>query len=217
MKRTIFFLTILFYLLSSYSAYAQDNMVWFHYFNKFKLSYKFSIDSDIGYRNDFHDLARWQFRSGLKYDLTEDFNIRAGIMYVQGQSTNQELRFYQDLIYKARIGEVIIANRLRFEEQYFPTLNKTSYRLRFNPMMKFSTEIGLLSAGVEPFINLDGFKVSSNRMYFGITRYFTKNTLITLQYIRESSYSRTEVDTINSSHMIRIKIDHMLNPLRIVK
>ncbi|WP_281612994.1 DUF2490 domain-containing protein [Flammeovirga sp. SubArs3] len=215
MKHILYSLIFLIKILFSFSSYGQDNMMWIHYFNKFNLSYKYSIDSDIGYRNNFDDIKRWQFRSGLKYDIKESLNIRVGVMYVDGHRSNQELRFYQDILQKTKIGEVILSGRLRFEEQLFLQKNLNNNRVRFNPMAKLSTGLGLLSFGIEPFIQLSNFSISNNRWYLGITRYTKKNTLITIQYIRERNYSNSELNFVQSNHMIRIKIDHVINPLRL--
>ncbi|MBD0405322.1 DUF2490 domain-containing protein [Flammeovirga sp. EKP202] len=215
MKPRIISLTILLTFLKLTVSYGQDQIAWFHYFNKMNLSYKFSIDTDLGYRSDFEGMERWQIRSGLKYDIIENVSVRAGVMHVQGTQSASELRFYQDLMHKEDFSSFTFSLRVRFEEQYFPQLDQTNYRVRYNPMIKFSTSAGLISLGCEPFINLDSFQVTNNRWYFGITRYAFKNTLITLQYIKENSYSNTEIDRFNSPHMIRIKIDHSINPIRI--
>lgn len=217
MKPTIFSFTIVLLLLGSTSIYGQDQIAWFHYFNKMNLSYKYSIDTDIGYRNDFQSMERWQIRTGLKYNLNEDFNIRAGIMHVQGTHADNELRLYQDFLHKTTFSDFHFSHRLRFEEQFFPMINQSNYRVRYNPMVKFSTGIGAVTLGVEPFINLNPFKITNNRIYLGITRYTFKNTLVTLQYIREGSYANSEMNRLNSSHMIRIKIDHSINPIRFKK
>lgn len=100
MKPRIISLTILLTFLKLTVSYGQDQIAWFHYFNKMNLSYKFSIDTDLGYRSDFEGMERWQIRSGLKYDIIENVSVRAVVMHVQGTQSASELRFYQDLMHK---------------------------------------------------------------------------------------------------------------------
>ncbi|AZQ65143.1 DUF2490 domain-containing protein [Flammeovirga pectinis] len=209
------FIPLLFTFFSS-DLFGQD-ILWLHYFNRYKLSYKFSIDSDVGYRQYFDDNGgnRGQIRSGLRYDVSDRFYIRGGFMYVNGSRSNEEFRFYQDFVYNIPFNVFTLTQRVRFEEQFFEN-SKKKYRLRYNPSLKFSTFFGYCTLGCEPFFTLNdnNSKISSNRVYIGVTRRAYKNILITLQYINERSYSIPTEGYINESNMVRIKISHVIHPLK---
>ncbi|KXX70486.1 hypothetical protein AVL50_08625 [Flammeovirga sp. SJP92] len=179
------------------------------------MTYKFSVDSDIGYRTDLFGQERWQYRSGIKYQATNNLQLRAGVMYVHGNSPRTEFRPYQDIIINNRINSLIISNRVRFEQQVFNNA-PTNFRIRYNPTLKVPTQLGVLSIGTEPFINTnswDEIRITSNRIYFGVSRNMMKNTMITLQYINEKTFTSSEISPFEQTHFIRLKIDHKIHPL----
>ncbi len=199
-----------------HNSFTQD-ILWLHYFNQYKLSYKFSIDSDIGYREYFSEGNRGQIRSGLRYDITENMYVRAGVMLVDGTQVRQELRPYQDFVMKTRFNAFTLSQRVRFEEQFFGDNAQTKVRLRYNPSIKYSSSFGYLTFGIEPFIalNENDFRIASNRMYVGITRRAYKNIFVTLEYINERGYKRNERQHINETNLIRVKINHVIYPLKV--
>lgn len=197
-----------------YYSFAQD-ILWLHYFNQYKLSYKFSIDSDVGYREYFGEGNRTQFRSGLRYDINENIYVRGGLMYVDGTQVRQELRLYQDFVMNTRFNAFTISQRVRFEEQFFGDYSSTKVRLRYNPSIKYSSKYGFLTFGFEPFITLnEGIRIGSNRTYFGITRRAYKNIFVTLEYINERGYKRNERYHVNETNLIRLKVKHVIHPLK---
>lgn len=208
--------TLTVFLLSSNVTFGQDDILWLHYFNRYKLSYKFSIDSDIGYRFYFPEGDRWQVRSGLRYDINENMYVRGGLMYVTGSAARQEIRPYQDFVINSRFSAFTVTQRVRLEEQFFEGNTATKIRLRYNPSIKFSTFFGFCTLGAEPFVVLNDqqSRIASNRLYIGVTRRAYKNILVTLQYINERSYTKVENSFVNESNIIRIKVAHTIKPLR---
>lgn len=205
-----------FLLFGSLQSFGQD-ILWLHYFNRYKLSYKFSIDSDIGYRQYFPEGNRTQIRSGLRYDINENMYVRSGLMYVNGNISREEVRPYQDFVINSRFSSFTFTQRIRLEEQfYIKNSSTTKIRLRYNPSIKFSTFFGFCTFGCEPFFVLNDSKslVTSNRLYIGLTRKAYKNILVTVQYINERSYKKAEHSFINESNMIRIKVAHTIHPLK---
>ncbi|KXX66839.1 DUF2490 domain-containing protein [Flammeovirga sp. SJP92] len=203
-------------VIATSKSFAQDDFLWLHYFNRYKLSYKFSIDSDVGYRSYFPEGERWQGRSGLRYDINDNFYVRGGVMFVGGSVARFEFRPYQDFVINSRVSFLTITQRVRFEQQMFFDGTDTRFRLRYNPSVKFSTFLGYCTLGVEPFfvLNNPNSRVASNRMYVGLTRKAYKNVFVTLQYINERSYTKEESSFINESNIIRLKVSHTIKPLR---
>ncbi|MBD0400646.1 DUF2490 domain-containing protein [Flammeovirga sp. EKP202] len=218
MTKTICHLIIGFVIvvITTNKSFAQDDILWLHYFNRYKLSYKFSIDSDVGYRFYFPEGERWQARSGLRYDINDNFYVRGGVMFVAGDAAREEFRPYQDFVFNSRLSIFTFTQRVRFEEQIFFDGTDTRFRLRYNPSVKFSTFFGYCTLGAEPFFVLNDPKsrVASNRLYIGLTRKAYKNVFVTLQYINERSYTKAESSFINESNMIRVKVSHTIKPLR---
>ncbi|NLR93968.1 DUF2490 domain-containing protein [Flammeovirga agarivorans] len=211
------YLVFLLTLISASDLFGQD-FLWLHYFNKYKLSYKFSIDSDFGWRQYGNpEEYRGQFRTGLHYDLSDVSYVRGGIMYVNGTVAAEEIRYYQDFVYKFRIGDVTVQQRVRFEEQTFTDPERDfRFRLRYNPAVKFPSPIGQFTLSAEPFFTLTdpNSRVSSNRLLVGLTNKVYKNISLSIQYINERSYTKAETNFIDEAQMIRIKIDHVIHPLK---
>lgn len=210
-------LIIIFSFAISNELFAQD-YIWFHYFNRYKLSYKFSIDSDIGWREYFDaERYRGQIRSGLRYDINANMYARGGIMYVNGSVASEEIRFYQDYVYSFKIKDITIQQRIRFEQQTFtdPTKN-FNFRIRYNPALKFHSPIGHWTLAAEPFVSVkkDGSYIGANRLLVGIKNKIYGNVHLTLQYINERAYSKAETGYIAENQMIRVRIDHVIHPLR---
>ncbi|OHX64083.1 hypothetical protein NH26_20980 [Flammeovirga pacifica] len=197
--------------------FAQD-FIWFHYFNRYKLSYKFSIDSDFGWREYFDsERYRGQFRSGLRYDINSNMYARAGFMYVDGSVASQEIRFYQDYVYSFKLHDITIQQRIRLEQQTFTDPNKNfNFRIRYNPAIKFPSPIGQWTLAAEPFVSVkkDGSYIGANRLIVGVKNKIYGNVHFTLQYINERAYNRVETGYINETQMIRVRIDHVIHPLR---
>ncbi|NME71307.1 DUF2490 domain-containing protein [Flammeovirga aprica] len=206
----------IFVVIAANKSFAQDDILWLHYFNRYKLSYKFSIDSDVGYRSYFPEGERWQGRTGLRYDINDNMYVRGGVMYVAGSAARQEFRPYQDFVFNSRVSIFTITQRVRFEQQLYFDGTETRFRLRYNPSVKFSTFLGYCTFGCEPFfvLNEESSRVASNRLYVGITRKAYKNVFVTVQYINERSYNKAETSFLDESNMIRVKVSHTIKPLR---
>ncbi|KXX70487.1 DUF2490 domain-containing protein [Flammeovirga sp. SJP92] len=218
MKKIISCLSfLLVFFLSQTNVIAQDHVLWLHYFNTYKLSYRFSLDSDIGYRSDIMGFERWQYRTGLRFELTNNVHLRGGVKYLHGNTVPNELRPFQDIIINNRIGSLSITNRVRFEQQFFDNERPLNVRLRYSPSVSLPTYIGVLSVGLEPFINLNspsGPELASNRTVFGISHNVSKNTFLTIQLIKERSFIGNENLMNNNSKLIRVRIDHTIKPLK---
>ncbi|MBD0401411.1 DUF2490 domain-containing protein [Flammeovirga sp. EKP202] len=210
---------LLVFIMTDNKVMAQDHVLWLHYFNSYKLSYRLSVDSDIGYRSDLFGFERWQYRSGLRYDLSNNLHFRAGLLYLHGPTVVGEIRPYQDIILRNRINRISFTNRVRLEQQFFEGNSNHNIRLRYNPSVSVPTIFGVISLGVEPFINLNdpnGPQLTSNRTLIGVKNNVYKNTFLTLQLINERSFPRNE-EILNESWLIRVKIDHTIKPLKVNK
>lgn len=215
-KNVFIVIVFQFLLMMTLKSSAQD-ILWLHYFNRYKLSYKFSIDSDIGYREYISEGNRGQLRSGLRYDINDKMYVRGGVMFVGGTQVRRETRWYQDFVLNTKVNAFTLTQRARFEQQLFEGSDKAKVRLRYNASVKYSSPYGFLTLGVEPFIPLNDshLYIGSYRTYVGVTRRAYKNTFVTLEYINERIRKRNEHTSIIPTHLIRIKVSHVINPLKV--
>ena len=157
---------------------------WLMYFGSNKVSDKFSIHSEIQYRN--HSIApvnveQLLLRTGLNYHFAKNAFATAGYAYIgnheyESERTSpetEEHRIWQQFITTNKLGRVKFEHRYRLEERFIEDDFKTRFRYRlmlFVPINKPEITPGAIFAGVynEIFINGEEEFFDRNRLYGGL-------------------------------------------------
>jgi hypothetical protein len=191
--RFFYFFTTLF--LIPISVFSQDETGnWLMYFGTNKISEKFSIHTEVQYRN--HTIApvnveQLLLRTGLNYHFAKNAFATAGYAYIsnhlyESERTSPEVeehRIWQQLITTSNLGRVKFEHRYRIEERFIESDFKTRFRYRlmlFLPLNKPKIEKGALFLGVydEIFINSEEEFFDRNRLYGGVGYQLSKNVNI---------------------------------------
>jgi len=167
------------------SSFTQDGTGnWLMYFGTNKISEKFSIHSEVQYRN--HTIApvnieQLLLRTGINYHFAENAFVTAGYGYIGNHEYEserkspevEEHRIWQQLITTNNLGRVKFEHRYRLEQRFIESDFKTRFRYRlmlFVPLNKPKIETGTLFLGVydEIFINGHEEFFDRNRLYGGM-------------------------------------------------
>lgn len=198
-NRSVFSLILLF----SFISYSQEDKVgnWLMYFGANKISDKFSIHSEIQYRN--HTIApnnteQLLLRTGLNYHFSDKAFLTAGYAYIpsyvydseQSAPETEEHRIWQQFILINQLGRVKFEHRYRIEQRWVNQdyRNRFRYRLMlFIPVNKPKIEKGTLFIGLynEVFINSKKTFFDRNRLYGALGYQFSKSTGIQLGMMRQ--------------------------------
>ena len=161
------------------------------YFGTNKISEKFSIHSEVQYRN--HTIApvnieQLLLRTGLNYHFAENAFATAGYAYIgnhifeseRSSPEVEEHRIWQQLITTNNLGRVKFEHRYRIEERFIEADFKMRFRYRlmlFVALNRARIETGALFLGVydEVFINGGEEFFDRNRLYGGLGYQFSKN------------------------------------------
>ena len=161
MKRFSRFMLIMLVLPLSLLSQHKDTGNWLMYFGMNKLSDKFSIHTEVQYRN--HTVApvnieQLLLRTGLNYHFSEKAFITAGYAYIashqfESEQTNpesKEHRIWQQFILTNNLGRVKFEHRYRIEQRWVNSdfRNRFRYRLMlFVPLNKPKIEKGAIFTG----------------------------------------------------------------------
>ncbi|WP_024771474.1 DUF2490 domain-containing protein [Aquimarina macrocephali] len=190
-KFSFFYFLVLLFLIPT-SIFSQDDTGnWLMYFGTNKISEKFSVHTEVQYRN--HTIApvnveQLLLRTGLNYHFAENAFATAGYAYIsnhiyESERTSPEVeehRIWQQLITTNNLGRVKFEHRYRVEERFIKSDFKTRFRYRlmlFLPLNKPKIEKGALFVGVydEIFINGEEEFFDRNRLYGGLGYQLSKN------------------------------------------
>lgn len=180
------------FLIIPVSVFSQDEAGnWLMYFGTNKISEKFSIHSEVQYRN--HTIApvnieQLLLRTGLNYHFAENAFATAGYAYIgnhifeseRSSPEVEEHRIWQQLITTNNLGRVKFEHRYRIEERFIEADFKMRFRYRlmlFVALNRARIETGALFLGVydEVFINGGEEFFDRNRLYGGLGYQFSKN------------------------------------------
>lgn len=174
------------------SILAQDETGnWLMYFGANKVSDKFSIHTELQYRN--HTIApvnieQLLIRTGLNYHFANNAFATVGYAHIgnhvyesdRTSPETEEHRIWQQFISTNLLGRVKFEHRYRLEERFIEDDFKTRFRYRlmlFIPINKPKIEKGVLFAGIynEIFINGEEEFFDRNRLYGGLGYQVSKN------------------------------------------
>ena len=198
-NRSVFSLILLF----SFLSHSQEDKVgnWLMYFGANKISDKFSIHSEIQFRNHTltpNNTEQLLLRTGLNYHFSEKAFVTAGYAYIpsyvydseQSAPETEEHRIWQQFILINQLGRVKFEHRYRIEQRWVNQdyRNRFRYRLMlFIPVNKPKIEKGTLFIGLydEVFINSKKTFFDRNRLYGALGYQFSKSTGIQLGMMRQ--------------------------------
>ena len=233
---------IIFLLFTTLSCVGQKNITytnqqWFQYFNQFRLSNNWGVNSDFSLRrtDSFKDWSQITLRSGISYQIAENLQGLTGIACFTFFSDNSmrriELRPYQELSTSQLFGNVSVHHRLRAEARYFRDVNQGTimstsdfnFRFRYRlflaiPILKFSTINEdcklLLNIGNELFINA-GTEIiynalDNNRFMMGSTFQANKKVSIFFSYTKQIG-QRSLPKTYENTDILILGIIHRID------
>ena len=198
-NRSVFSLILLF----SFISYSQEDKVgnWLMYFGANKISDKFSIHSEIQFRNHTltpNNTEQLLLRTGLNYHFSEKAFVTAGYAYIpsyvydseQSAPETEEHRIWQQFILINQLGRVKFEHRYRIEQRWVGGNYKNRFRYRlmlFIPLNKPKIEKGSLFIGLydEVFVNAKKTFFDRNRLYGALGYQFSKSTGIQLGMMRQ--------------------------------
>ena len=187
-----------FILLSLFSslALAQDTKDvtgnWLMYFGQNRVSDKWSVHSEIQYRN--HEVApntieQLLLRTGMNYHIAPNSMVTAGYGFIashdydseQSNAESTEHRIWQQLILVNKVGKLKFEHRYRVEQRWVNGDYKDRLRYRlmaFLPLNRPEIEEGAVFLGIynEIFLNTKRTFFDRNRLY-GALGYQVKDNL----------------------------------------
>lgn len=192
LSSSIVFLMLLLPIIS----FSQEDKVgnWLMYFGKNQISDKFSIHSEIQFRNHTitpNNTEQWLLRLGLNYHFSEKAFVTAGYAYIssyvydseQKSPETEEHRIWQQFILTNKIGRVKFEHRYRIEQRWVNQNYKNRFRYRlmlFIPLNKPKIEEKTLFLGLydEIFLNTKETFFDRNRAYGALGYQFNKTTSV---------------------------------------
>lgn len=150
---------------SQQRSVSHNNLQWFQYYQRIQLNPKWSISSDGGFRwkEGFREKSQFLLRSNLRYDLTSDLNVSAGMAlfgaFSEDTLSRREFRTQQQLVYTQQVGKLSLSHRLRIEQrQFFPagesSSNSLVHRFRYRIMLTWPL-LSLSSTNPDKLLSLN--------------------------------------------------------------
>jgi Protein of unknown function (DUF2490) len=219
---------LVFPLVMSLPSFAQQEKVyqhfeqfWFQYFNQTRLSEKWGLWFDMGYRtkdNFTEGTSTLLARIGAIYYLNKEVRLMGGYAFFNAypleasiEIAQPEHRLWQQVLFQKEYPKLTLTNAVRFEQRWrkkilppdrYSDEYNFNYRLRFGinlqyPLSPKKLEKGDLSlmAGNEVMLNLGKQIVynflDQNRIWAGFRYYFNTNNNLTVLYM--NSFGQTPV------------------------
>lgn len=237
-----FSLVVGIYLITPYKLLAQSKNIihgdqqWFQYYNTLILNPKWDVSTDGGmrYRDGLSTKSQFIVRSQVGYNASESLHLAAGMgylgYYIGGKQDIQEFRPHQAITMSSHAGKVKLANRLRIEEQFFSSLDRTNldydrfnFRFRYRlmltlPLISFSQKESQrklsLNLGDELFLKVGkevtGDLFDQNRFLVGPSYQLNESLGFTLLYQHQYS-SSSEESTFIQRDIFWLGINHAIS------
>ena len=164
---------------------------WLMYFGTNKVSDKFSIHTEVQYRNHSitpNNIEQLLLRTGLNYHFSKKASVTAGYGYITSylnESENngpdiREHRIWEQFILTNRVGRVKFEHRYRIEQRFIEDYYRDRFRYRLmlfiplnnNELIKNTWFIGLYD---EIFIKTENKFFDRNRLYGALGYIFNKD------------------------------------------
>ena len=197
------------FILGSLIGFSQqDNGNWLMYFGTNKISEKFSIHSELQYRNHTinpTNIEQLLLRTGLNYHFKPNASATFGYAHignhvyesVRKSPETEEHRIWQQLLTTNNIGRVKFEHRYRLEERFAETDFKIRFRYRlmlFVPLNRPKIETGTMYLGVydEIFINDKATFFDRNRLYGGLGYQHADNIHFQVGVLRQETQTASK-------------------------
>ncbi len=196
------FALLLFFLFSGTATAQQDEFGnWLMYFGTNKFSEKWSLHSEVQYRN--HTLApvnieQLLLRTGINYHVAKNMMVTMGYGYIashdfeseQTAPESKEHRIFQQLILINKISRLKFEHRYRIEQRWVNDdyRNRLRYRLMvFVPINNKTISPGTFFIGAynELFVNTEQTFFDRNRLYGALGYQFSKSLQGQVGYLRQ--------------------------------
>ena len=188
--------SLLFLLPVSIIAQQDKTGNWLMYFGTNKLSDKFSLHTEVQYRNHTltpNNTEQLLLRTGLNYHFSNKAFVTAGYAYIpsyvfeseQKAPETEEHRIWQQFILTNKINKIKFEHRYRIEQRWVNRTYKNRFRYRlmlFIPLNKSKIEEKTWFLGFydEVFVNAEKTFFDRNRLYGALGYQVTKNTAFQL-------------------------------------
>ena len=182
-----------------------DTGNWLMYFGTNKISEKFSIHSEVQYRNHTispTNIEQLLLRTGLNYHFNPKAFATFGYAHIgnhlyesdRKSPETEEHRIWQQFLTTNKIGRVKFEHRYRVEERFIESDFKMRFRYRlmlFVPINRPTLEEGSLYIGIydELFINDKARFFDRNRLYLGLGYQYAGNMHFQLGVLRQEVQS----------------------------
>lgn len=215
MKKYIFSVFSLWWLLNSGYTQSTDYGNWFIYFGDVKTHQRWNWHHEIQYRNFklIGDIDQILLRTGVGYNLTENnHNIHLGYGFIYNETYQNnsdskvsfsENRIYQQFITHQSSGRFYWQHRYRFEQRFLSNDFKLRWRyfLSLNVALNHREMINntlYLSMYNEIFIQPEGQYFDRNRLYGGLGYRWNNVCRTELAWMKQSLHnsSRSQMNLI---------------------
>ena len=190
------------FILGSLIGFSQqDNGNWLMYFGTNKISEKFSIHSELQYRNHTispTNIEQLLLRTGINYHFNPTASVTFGYAHIgnhiydsdKKSPETEEHRVWQQFLSTNSLGRLKLEHRYRLEERFIETDFKIRFRYRlmlFVPLNGPKIETGIIYLGVydEIFINDKRNFFDRNRLYGGLGYQYSDNLHFQVGVLRQ--------------------------------
>ncbi|HSF44692.1 MAG TPA: DUF2490 domain-containing protein [Chitinophagaceae bacterium] len=246
MKLKVLFILLAMMVLSRYTSgqsrkiYQHYEQIWFQYFNQTRISEKWGLWFDAGYRTK-DDLVKGTStllaRVGAIYYLNQGTRLMGGYAFFNAypledtiKIAQPEHRLWQQVQFQVEHPKLTMTNSIRFEQRWrqkivapdkYDNAFNFNYRLRFGinlqyPLRHKKNEKGDLSLvfGDEVMLNFGQQIVynylDQNRLFGGFKYYFNPDNSLVMLYM--NSYSQTNVRALyRVFNVVRLSYLHNIN------
>lgn len=200
--KTIFPLFVLVMLSSHLNAQQNELGNWLMYFGTNKINDKWSIHSEVQYRNHTvspTNIEQLLLRTGVNYHLNKSTILTLGYgnigSYVfeseQAAPESLEHRIFQQLILKNKVNRLTFEHRYRIEQRWVNEDYKNRFRYRlmaFIPLNNKEIKKGTFFLGIydEIFMNSKNVYFDRNRLYGGLGYQINDITQAQVGYLRQT-------------------------------
>lgn len=168
------------------------------YIGSKKINTKWNLHHEVQYRNynAIGDLEQLLLRTGMGYSLTDNSNLLLGYGFIRSENYQDntddknivnEHRIFQQFITKAKINNIGLQHRYRFEQRFVEDDFKVRFRYFLGITLPFSSDSDktYLSAYNEIFLNSRSDVYDRNRTYFGLGYKLNSTLKVELGYMNQ--------------------------------
>lgn len=211
------------------------NQQWIQYYNRLKLSEKYTLVSDGSFRwkNEFKNCNLALLRIGLAYNFHERNSVALGIAstlsYTADKISKAELRAWQEFFLNQKVTRLNVSSRFRLEERYFKNVINNeledsynfNYRFRYRFYISFPLNNSAImdrtisiNLGDEIFIN-SGKEIinnifDNNRIIAGISYQVNKKLSATFNYTNQFTQTKL-VNNFEENDILWLSFTHTIS------